>query len=74
MVKLDKTKEENYKYWQDSFDGHSSYMRSADGNEYDILRGLIMHFVEKGESFLDVGCAMGDNLEASERAGKSSFM
>jgi ubiquinone/menaquinone biosynthesis C-methylase UbiE len=70
MAKFNKLKEENYDYWNNQFDGHSSYMRSDSGNEYDILRGLLLHFVGTGESFLDVGCAMGDTLEASERRGK----
>jgi len=65
-----KLEEKNYDYWENQFDGHSAYMISGLGNEYDILRGLIFHFVGDGETFFDVGCACGDNLEAGERAGK----
>lgn len=68
---FNKKTEKNYNYWQKEFDTHNSYMISSEDNEYGILRGLIMHFVKKGESFFDVGCACGDNLEASERAGKA---
>lgn len=70
---ISKKTEENYKYWQNDFDGHGGYMISSgeDTNEYTILRGLIMHFVKNGESFLDIGCACGDNLEASERDKKN---
>lgn len=66
----DKTKEKNYDYWENQFDGHGGYMLSADGNEYDILRGMIFHFVDKYDSVLDVGCACGDNLEWAERHHK----
>jgi ubiquinone/menaquinone biosynthesis C-methylase UbiE len=66
---FNKKTEENYLYWQNDFDTHSSYMRADDGNEYDILRRLLLHFVKRCESFLDVGCAMGDTLEVSEKLG-----
>lgn len=65
-----KLAEKNYQYWENEFDGHKSYMISGDGNEYDILRKLIFHFVGDAETFLDIGCASGDNLEAGERSGK----
>jgi 2-polyprenyl-3-methyl-5-hydroxy-6-metoxy-1,4-benzoquinol methylase len=67
MAKYNKLKEKNYDYWQNLFDGHGGYMLAGGGNEYDILRRLLLHFVCFYESFLDIGCACGDNLEVSER-------
>ena len=52
-----KLSEQNYDYWQNQFDGHASYMISGLGNEYDILRSMIFHFVGDGETFFDVGCS-----------------
>lgn len=62
----DKKTEKNYDYWQNQFDGHGGYMLVGSGNEFDTIRKLLLHFVNKGESFLDVGCACGNNLEVSE--------
>lgn len=52
-----------HNYWQNEFDGHSSYMLPAEHNEYAVLRDMILGFIPDGWSLLDLGCASGGTLD-----------
>jgi len=69
-MKYDKTKEVDYNYWENEFDGQEHYMTAYDYNEYAQIRRIIFNYVDENDQVLDVGCASGNSLELGESTGK----